>query len=185
MICDFINDLIDDYFRSRVARLDARGSWKGRRSWNADFRSFFEDVFRKWLASRSASTVNQLLDEGFCASDEQRIVRTLEDELDSFFRGRVKETARTSLLQIRSLVMGMSLWTIIFCVLAEMSSSVGLMASYLSCLIGGVCLGLAGILSCLNPKCCLNASRRFVERFFVDAELKWTNLEEHLKKERW
>lgn len=145
--------------------------------WKADFQLFAEDTFRKWLASRSAATVNHLLDAGMEATDEQQLVKMLERELESFFHLRWAQYCKNLVLPLWSITTGVILWIIVLAVCVVKSPDWIWTVSCLCCLTGGLCIGLAGILFYLAPNNRLGMSRWFISYCFVEAEAQWKKIQ--------
>jgi len=177
MIQDYINSLIDTYFQVCKEHPSSRGSWKRLMKWRADFQAFSEDTFRKWLASRSAATVNHLLDAGMDAASEQKIIKSLECELESFFHLRWKYYERRLVLPLWIISAGAILWISIHSICIISGRDLTWTMSYLSCLVGGLCIGFAGILFYLDPTNRLGMSRLFISHYFVEAESQWKELQ--------
>lgn len=146
--------------------------------WKADFQLFAEDTFRKWLASRSAATVNRLLDAGMDASDEQELVKMLECELESFFHLRWGQYCKNLVFPLWIITTGVILLTISLAVCVAKSSDWIWTMSCLCSLSAGLCIGLAGILFYSDPKNRLGMSRWFISKFFVEAESQWEHLQD-------
>ena len=173
MIQDYVKRLIDAYFQACEERIPSRGSWKSLIKWKADFQLFAEDTFRKWLASRSGATVNHLLDAGMDAADEQRLVKMLECDLETFFHLRWNQYCKNLVFPLWIIATGAILWAIVLAVCVVKSPDWIWRISCLCCLTSGVCIGLAGILFYLDPKNRLGMSRWFISHYFVEAESQW------------
>ena len=178
MIQDYVNRLIDAYFQACEEHTPCRGSWKSLMKWKADFQLFAEDTFRKWLASRSAATVNHLLDAGMDAADEQGLIKMLESELESFFHLRWDQYCKNLVLPLWIITTGVILLTILLAVCVVKSPNWIWTVSCLCYLTGGLCFGLVGTLFYLDPKNRLGMSRWFISHFFVEAESQWEKLQD-------
>ena len=139
---------------------------------------FAEDTFRKWLASRSAATVNHLLDAGMEATDEQQLVKMLECEMEAFFYLRWNQYCKNLVLPLWIITTGVALWAIALAVGVVKSPDWIWTISCLCCLSGGLCIGLAGILFYLDPKNRLRMSRWFISHYFAEAEAQWKKLQD-------
>lgn len=142
--------------------------------WKIDFRYFTEDIFKKWLVSRSAVAVDQLLADGLAAEDEQVIVKKLENELSNHFDFCLNSFFVSLLTPFRYLWIGIFVWSVLLGALAYSCFPTSVeRLSIVNFWIAGVSLFGAKTLTLIQKKNLIKRSERFIENFFIEAEKKW------------
>ena len=146
--------------------------------WERGAHGFSEDIFRKWLASRSATAVNQLLDAGIATRDEQKIVKSLEHELSLFFDsslGSFFKSLRATALSawVGVLLPPPILLTLFICFSNRMGKFTAICI-----LVGWICFSAAAILHSVDRNTLSRKSKRCLVQFFVDAENNWMDLQQ-------
>lgn len=153
--------------------------------WKIDFRDFTEDIFKKWLASRSAVAVNQLLDDGLSAEDEQVIVKKLENELSNYFDFCLNSFFASLLTPFRYLWIGIFVWSVLLGALAYSCFPTSVeRLSIVNFWIAGVSLFGAKTLTLIQKKNLVKRSERFIENFFIEAEKKWVEDQNKLRQQQ-
>ena len=148
------------------------------RRWEKSIRDFSDGIFRKWVTSRSAQTVNHLLDNGLATRDEQMIVKSLEQELNSYFDSALDAFLRALLVPIKRVFVGISLWIMILLALFLCSPDLVWRFSVFCFLVAGICFSSAIILHLIDNNTLSGKSKRFLIQFFVDAESRWVKLQQ-------
>lgn len=177
MIKEFIDTEIDTFFQEKSSCCNL-GYFTFCRRWQKDFKCFAEDLFRKWRASRSASSVHKLLDKGISASQEQCIVQALEEDSTKHFEIKVASFDKAIRKPIKWLCITLILLTVLFGIMLERTTNVLWTVTWINLWIGGVCLLLARILFLISSKVLVKKSYSFIKSFFDDAEMRWAKLQE-------
>ena len=177
MIKEFIHSEIDDLFGSKDALAHSYEFGEKFTRWERVVHGFSEDIFRKWLASRSATAVNQLLDAGIATRDEQKIVKSLEHELSLFFDSSLGSFFKSLRVPALSAWAGMLLGTPILITLFICCSNRMWKFSTICILVGWICFSAATILHSVDRNTLSRKVKRFLVQFFVDAENKWMDLQ--------
>lgn len=177
MIKKFIDAEIDAFFKEKTSCHDL-GYFKFCRRWQKDFKCFAEDLFRKWRASRSASSVNKLLDDGMSASQEQCVVQALEEDSTKYFDITVASFEKAIWRPIKWLCITLILLTVLFGIMLKQTTNVLWSVTWINLWIAVFCLLWARILFLISPKVLFKKSYNFIKSFFDDAEMRWAKLQE-------
>lgn len=183
MIKEFINSKIDDFFGGQDTTAHSYMFGDDFQRWEKNIRDFSDGIFRKWVTSRSAKTVNHLLDNGIATRDEQMIVKRLEQELNSYFDSALDAFLRSLSVPIKRVFVGISLWIVILFALFLYNSDWALRFSVICLLVAGICFSAAIILHLVDSNTLSRKSKRFLVQFFVDAENRWVKLQQQFIQE--
>ncbi|MGN0867205.1 MAG: hypothetical protein ACI4SG_05965 [Oligosphaeraceae bacterium] len=185
MLAEFLNKTINSFFQKQeeIPVSIWRKSYLKR--WKVDFHLFFEDTFRKWVASRSGESVNYLLDKGLSSSDEQMIVKKLEKDSWDYSISSWMCFSKSLFFPPKLILLFLmfSLMTLVFPFIysSDVIWKLSFLCQIVACLSGAV----AGILFFISKKYILIKSKRFVTRFFEDAERMWgENQEQQIEQIR-
>lgn len=183
MIEEFIKSKIDEFFEEQDTTVHSYLFCDDFKRWESGIRDFSDGIFRKWLASRSAKTVNQMLDDGFATRDEQKIVKRLEQEQQSYFDSVLDLFLRSLLVPIKRVFVGIFLWIVVSLALFLYCSENVWRFALICFVVAGICFSAAIILHLIDSNTLSRKSKRFLVQFFADAETRWGKLQQQFIKE--
>lgn len=183
MIKEFISSKIDDFFGSLDTTVHAYMFGDAFIRWERNIRDFSDEIFRKWVVSRSAKAVNHLLDDGLATCDEQKIVKRLEQELNSYFDSALGSFFRSLLVPIKSAFVGAFLWIVVTLALFVYCSNYVWRFAVICLLVAGICFSAAIILHLVDRNTLSRKSKHFLVQFFVEAENRWMKLQQQYIQE--
>ena len=178
MITDFLDKTISCFFQEQEEITDSIWRKSHRKRWKIDFHLFFEDTFRKWVASRSGESVNYLLDKGLSSSDEQIIVKKLEKDSWDYSNSCWACFSKSLFLPPKLILLFLVLCLMTLVFLCVYSSDVTWKLSFLCQIVACLSGSTAGILYFISQKNILTKSKSFVTLFFEDVERKWDENQE-------
>ena len=185
MIKEFVEKKIAEFFLEQNTCLNSSAGYiKSYKRWRKDFKCFGEDIFRKWLASRSRSAVQQLLDNGMSAENEQIVVQELEKMATDYFSQKWNSFEKSILVPIKLLGISLVLWTILFGILLGRTTDALLNVSWINLWFSGLCLAWSRMLFLISKKVLTKKSYDFITHFFNDVEKQWTKLQEQHNKDK-
>ena len=166
MIKEFVKTEIDKFFLDKSSNHNL-GYFKVYSRWKKDFKCFAEDIFRKWRASRSASSVHQLLDKGMSAAQEQCIIQELEKASTAHFDTAFNSFYKAIEASIKRYYIILVLLTFLFGVLIWQTTNILLVLTWINLWFAGCCLLGARILYLISSKVLVKKSYDFIVSFFV------------------